>query len=318
MFVINGYEHVPREARKAVLVIGNFDGVHRGHQALLAEARRRREPGVRPCGAIVFEPHPREYFNPDKPHFRLTSLEQKLALLERFGMDIAVVLAFDTSLASMNADTFIEQVLVAGLGVAHVVVGYDFYFGKDRGGDASRLIAAGQNLGFGVTVVPPVAASGEVYSSSAIRADLAQGDVHGAAKSSVTGGRCAGRWSAAPIAAPAWVSRPPTSRLPVVRPWRMVFMRFMSIVGDRHLDGAAYLGTRPTFDDGAPVLEIFLFDFDGDLYGREIEVFFVDYIRGDQRFKSAEALMAQMQVDCDKARASLAVLKRADGHIVDP
>jgi riboflavin kinase/FMN adenylyltransferase len=187
MHIVHGYDHFPKQLRGAALAIGNFDGVHRGHQALLLRARERAQGSPRLgashlAGAIMFEPHPREYFHPERSHFRLSTLEQKLTCLEQMGMDVAVVLPFDANLAALDADEFIEQVLVAGLGARHVVVGYDFHFGKGRGGGAAKMQAAGAEMGFGVSIIQPVAEGGEVFSSSAIRAELAQGDVRGAAE----------------------------------------------------------------------------------------------------------------------------------------
>jgi riboflavin kinase/FMN adenylyltransferase len=306
MQIVRGYQSVPESARGAVLAIGNFDGVHRGHQALLAaavqEARRER----RPAGVLMFEPHPRAFFQPDKPHFRLTSLPLKLKLLERYGLDLAVVLAFNQSLASLPAEAFIERVLVAGLGVRHVVVGYDFHFGKGRGGDPEMLRKAGERHGFGVTVVAQVAEAGEVFSSSGVRAELALGDVAGAAEMlghwwRVAGTVVSGARRGAGLGYPtANIALDPGTALAhgiyAVRVY----------IGSEAYQGTAYLGTRPTFDEGAPVLEVFLFDFDGDLYGRILEVEFIDFIRADRRFPDAEALKAQMDQDCAQARQILA------------
>ena len=311
MHVFHGYDHVPLALRGAALAIGNFDGVHRGHQALLARARERAIASTRHgashlAGAIVFEPHPREFFHPDRPHFRLTTLARKLELFERYGLDMAVVLSFDQKLAALSAEDFIEKVLVAGLGVRHVVIGYDFYFGRARCGNAEHMRRAAAEMGFGVSIVAPVAEGGEVFSSSAIRAEIAQGDVTGAAemlghwwaiRGTVVGGAKRGTGMGYPTAN---ILLPRTTTLA-----HGIYAVFVQVAGKRH-QGAAYLGTRPTFDGGPPVLEIFLFDFDDDLYGREIEVSFVEFIRGDGRFEGMEALMMQMDDDCAKAKVILA------------
>jgi len=309
MQVVHGYRNVPAAARGAVLAIGNFDGVHRGHQALLRAASAiGRELGA-PAGALIFEPHPREFFHPEEPHFHLTPLSQKLAIFERLGLDLAVVLPFDAELAALSADDFITRVLVDGLGARHVVIGHDFFFGKNRGGTPETMQAASARAGFGLTIISPVAEDGEVFSSSVIRLRLAQGDVKGAARllgrtwrvhGNVVGG--AKRGSGLGF---------PTANIPLPRGTALghgIYAVRVHVDGAQH-DGAAYLGTRPTYDDGMPVLEVFLFDFDGDLYGREIEVEFVDFIRADRRFDSTEALIAQMQIDCARARQLLA----ADG-----
>ena len=193
MHVVYGYDHVPHEARGATLAIGNFDGVHRGHQALFEAARRAVSEHGGLAGAMVFEPHPREFFQPDKPHFRLTTLPQKIALFERYGVDLAVVLTFDRHLARLTAREFIERVLVAGLGVRRVIVGHDFHFGKGRDGNTQVLQRFAEEMGFEVTVIETVAEAGEVFSSSAIRAEIAQGDVKSAADALGHNWRVAGK-----------------------------------------------------------------------------------------------------------------------------
>jgi riboflavin kinase/FMN adenylyltransferase len=259
---------------------------------------------------MVFEPHPREFFHPERPHFRLTSLERKLALFERYGLDLAVVVPFGEHVANLTPEAFVEQVLVAGLGVRHVVVGYDFFFGKGRGGSAADMQRFGELFGFGVSVVPPVAEGGEVFSSSAIRAEIAQGDVAGAASMmghwwSVTGEVVGGAKRGTGMGFPtANVLLPRTTPLAYG-----IYAVFVDTPEGR-FQGAAYLGTRPTFDNGPPVLEVFLFDFDGDLYGRRIEVSFVAFIRPDRRFDGMEALMVQMDEDCKKAQKILSAAPR--------
>jgi riboflavin kinase / FMN adenylyltransferase len=306
MLIVHGYKDVPAQARGAVLAIGNFDGVHRGHQALLRAASAiGRELGA-PTGALIFEPHPREFFHPEEPHFHLTPLPQKLAIFDRLGLDIAVVLPFDAQLAALSADEFVDRVIVDGLGARHVVIGHDFFFGRNRGGTPETMQAAASRAGFGLTVIPPVAEDGEVFSSSAIRLRLAQGDVRGAARllgrewrvaGTVVGGAKRGTGLGFP-----------TANIPLPRGTALghgIYAVRVHIDGEVH-DGAAYLGTRPTYDNGMPVLEVFLLDFDGDLYGRDIEVEFVDFIRADRKFDTSEALIAQMQADCARARDILA------------
>jgi riboflavin kinase/FMN adenylyltransferase len=311
MRVFHGYDDFPAQLRGAVLAIGNLDGVHRGHQALIARARKEaaaasRDGETRLPGAMVFEPHPREYFHPERPHFRITSLERKLELFERYGLELAIVVPFGERVASLTPEAFVQEVLVAGLGVCHVVVGYDFFFGKGRGGSAEDLQQLGARFGFGVSVVPPVAEGGEVFSSSAIRAEIAQGDVAGAAAMmghwwSVTGEVVGGAKRGTGMGFPtANIVLPRTTPLAYG-----IYAVFIDGPDGRH-QGAAYLGTRPTFDNGPPVLEVFLFDFDGDLYGKRIEVSFVGFIRPDRRFDTMEALMVQMGKDCETAREMLA------------
>ncbi len=306
MPIVHGYRDVPQSARGAVLAIGNFDGVHRGHQALLADAAAIAKELGAPAGAILFEPHPREFFHPEEPHFHLTPLPQKLRLLASLGLDIAVVLKFDASLAALSADDFIARVIVEGLGARHVVIGHDFFFGRKRAGTPETMRAAAAELGFGITIISPVAEDGEVFSSSAIRLRLAQGDVKGAARflgrtwcveGEVVGGARRGTGLGFP-----------TANIPLPRGTALghgIYAVRVNVDAESH-DGAAYLGTRPTYDNGMPVLEVFLFDFDGDLYGRVIEVEFIDFIRPDRKFDSSEELVSQMQKDVARARDILA------------
>jgi riboflavin kinase / FMN adenylyltransferase len=310
MDVIHGFEHVPLALRGAALAIGNFDGVHRGHQALLAAVTHastgtKGRPAGALAGVMIFEPHPRTLFQPDRPHFQLTPVPQKLALLRRYGMELTVIVPFNAALAALSAEAFVERVLVAGLGVSHVVVGYDFHYGKSRAGTPESLKQAGRSYNFGVTVVDQIADAGEIVSSSAIRTELAQGDVFGAAKmlghwwrvaGTVRGGAKRGTGMGYPTAN--------TPLLPGTALAHGIYAVRVYIDGERH-HGAAYLGTRPTFDDGAAVLETFLFDFDQDLYGREIEIEFIAMIRGDRKFDGMDALVEQMAIDCDRARVKL-------------
>lgn len=305
MHVIQSHKHVPQEYRGASVAIGNFDGVHRGHRALIREAKAEARAKRVPSAVMVFEPHPREFFQPNEVQFRLTTLKRKLAIFEKLGVDLVFVEPFDAELAALPAEAFIERVLVAGLGATHVVIGYDFYFGHKRGGNPELMVRAGEELGFGVTVMPPIAEDGEVFSSSAVRLHLAQGDVKGVThmlgepwrvSGKVIGGAKRGTGMGFP-----------TANLPMPKGTTLghgIYAVRAHLDGLAH-DAAAYLGTRPTFDDGQPVLEVFLFDFNGDIYGREIEIEFVDFIRGDRRFRSVEELVAQMEADIAQAKAVL-------------
>lgn len=310
MLVITGSDAVPEAARGAVLAIGNFDGVHKGHQALIAKVRERAEALRAPAGVIVFEPHPREFFHPAEPHFHLTPTPLKLKRLQSLGLDLVVVLDFDAAFAAQTAAHFIEEVLVARLAPRHIVIGYDFFFGKGRSGTPETMHLAGQELGFGVTVVSPVAEDGEVFSSTGVRLKLAQGDVRGAAadlgdmwrvRGRVVGGAKRGTGLGFPTIN---IALEPGTALA-----HGIYAVWVEMEGDepaQRMKGAAYLGTRPTFDDGAALLEVFLLDFDGDLYGRQIEVAFVDFIRADRRFDSTKSLVAQMHDDCNAVRKVLA------------
>ena len=297
--------------RGAVVAIGNFDGIHKGHQALIARAIATARAGNTPAGVIVFEPHPREYFVPNEPHFRLTLLPEKLRLFSALGLDFARILTFDAALARMSADNFISTVLVDELAISGAVVGYDFFFGHQRSGTPQTLAAAGAHHGFAVEIISPVAEHGEVFSSTAVRLKLAEGDMTGAAHilgrpwrvtGTVVGGAKRGTGMGYP-----------TANVPMPKGTALahgIFAVRVQIENEWH-DGAAYLGTRPTFDDGMPVLEVFLFDFDGDLYGRTIAVEFIGFIRPDRKFADQAALVAQMDLDVAQARAVLARTPRA-------
>ncbi len=261
---------------------------------------------------MVFEPHPRVFFRPDLPHFTLTPRARQMQLFERFGLDLAVILPFDKALSQMSAEAFVDEILIARLAVAHVVVGYDFSFGRDRGGKPDAMRAMGAQKGFGVTVIEPVGNGGAVFSSSAVRGHLAQGDVAGAnlalghrwrVTSKVIGGAKRGTGLGFPTAN---VTMPPGTSLAYG-----IYAVWVEVDGERHA-GAAYFGTRPQFDNGAPILEVFLIHFDGNLYGREISVVFVDFVRRDSRFDDVEALKAQMKADCHRAVDILETSAAAD------
>lgn len=245
--------------------------------------------------------------------FRLTPEPVKLELLAEMGLDLAVVLAFDEALASLSAEAFVTRVLAEGLGVSHAVTGADFRFGKGRAGDAAMLRAMGERLGFGVTVIEPVGEGEAVYSSTDARERLIDGDVAGAAEilgyhwrvsGTVTGGDRRGHGLGFPTAN---IAAPPGFALA-----HGIYAVRVRAEGGRH-DGAAYFGTRPTFDGAEAAIETFLFGFSGDLYGREIELEFIARLRGDEKFEDSEALKARMAEDCRKAEAVLADLDGGGG-----
>ncbi len=306
MLIVHGYRSVPSEAKGAVLALGNFDGVHRGHQVLIERAVAEARNSGRPSGALVFDPHPSAFFRPDEAHFRLMPIEDKLALFESLGLDVAVVLPFDAALATLEAGEFIETILVDAFRVSHVVVGYHFFFGHNRLGSVETLRRFGERHGFGVTVIEPVADRGQPFSSTDIRLNLAAGNVRAAAEAlgrpwSVRGPVIGGAKRGTGLGFPtANVALPKGTAL-----GHGIFAVRVRLDG-KVLGGAAYLGTRPTFDDGMPVLEVFLFDFDGDIYGHDIEVSFIDKVRDDRRFANVEELIVQMEADCVKAREILA------------
>ena len=313
MDIFRTWRETPPDVKGAVLAIGNFDGVHRGHQAVLNTAKEIAAAEGYPVGAVVFEPHPREFFAPDKPFFRLTPLPVKLELLEALGLDVTFVLPFNAELSSLSADDFAGAVVGEGFGARHVVVGYDFTYGKGRAGSVEHLADTGETRGYAVDVVDPVKLEGEtVFSSSFIRDHLSKGEVREAAeqlgywwRARGEVGRGAGRGQGLGF---------PTVNfklLPGQDVCHGVYATRVHHAGSCH-HAAGYVGPRPTFGAGEPELEAFLFDFSGDLYDQTIEVEFIDFLRPDQAFESEAALIAQMDKDCDQVRAVLAAVQQSD------
>jgi riboflavin kinase/FMN adenylyltransferase len=300
----------PPGLERAVYAIGNFDGVHRGHRAVLARATALAEARGAPSAVLTFEPHPADYFAGRPVAFRLTPLAVKARALQALGLDGAVVLSFDAALAGLTAQEFVERVLVDRLEIGAAVVGWDFHFGKARMGSPEFLAEAGTRLGFPVEIVEKVetreAGGAEAVSSSAIRRALERGDVEAAARGlgrayAVTGVVASGQKLGRALGVPtANIAVEPTNRL------AFGVYAVRARVAGRAYDGVASFGVRPTVDPGAPLLETHLFDFNGDLYGREMEVEFVARIREERKFGSLEELKAQMTRDIAKARAILA------------
>ncbi|MYZ46515.1 bifunctional riboflavin kinase/FAD synthetase [Propylenella binzhouense] len=298
---------IPDDWRGAVVAIGNFDGVHRGHQAVLAAARREAHRlGVKAL-ILTFEPHPRAFFGKGAPFFRLTPAPLKTAVAKAFGMDGALVLPFDEQLARVTAEAFVRDVLVERLAIRHAATGYDFHFGYRRLGTPAFLEAAGASHGFGVTVVGEYDQAGLPVSSTRIRTALRDGDIDAA--NALLGWR----WSiAGEIVHGDKRGRDlgyPTANMaldPAVELAHGIYaVRLARPDGSVH-DGVASFGRRPTFDNGRALFETFLFDFSDDLYGATVLVALVGRIRPELRFESADALVAQMDADSIDARALLA------------
>jgi riboflavin kinase/FMN adenylyltransferase len=300
----------PTGLEHAVYAIGNFDGLHLGHQAVIrrtvALARERRAPSA----LLTFEPHPADFFADQPVAFRLTPAEMKARLCARLGMSGVVVLTFDAALARLTAEDFVETILVGRLGVGAVVVGWDFHFGKGRSGGPKLLAEVGRRHGFAVDIVDKVedgaGESSRVVSSTAIRRALEQGDVEGAARDlgrhyavsgRVVSGQRLGRTLGVPTAN---IALEPTSRLA-----HGVYAVMARIDGKTH-PAVASFGVRPTVDNGPPLLEVHILDFGGDLYGRDMEVEFIQRIRGERKFDSLSLLVEEMQRDKQKAGAILA------------
>jgi riboflavin kinase/FMN adenylyltransferase len=291
--------------QRPVVVIGNFDGVHLGHLAVIGEALSLSRRLSAPCVAITFEPHPRSFFRPTEPVFRLTPAAQKAELLRKAGCATTLAITFDSGFAGLSAEAFVEDLLVGACGASGVVAGYDFHFGKGRSGSPQFLRERLAAHGVPAVIADPFAVHGEAVSSSAIRAALETGDVARAATllgrdwsvaATVRHGDKRGRDLGFPTAN---LHLPPECRLA-----HGIYAVRATVAGRSH-DAIASFGRRPTFDGGAPKLEVMLFDFSGDLYGREMEVSFIGWIRGEERFDSVEALIARMNRDCEAARALL-------------
>lgn len=303
---VSGETPLPPGLAGAVAAIGNFDGLHLGHRAVIERAEAMARPAGRPAVLLTFEPHPRAFFRPGEPMFRLTPLPLKLSLARGFGLDGAIVLDFGAGLAGTGAEAFVRDVLVGKLRLAGVAVGHDFHFGRGREGSPAFIAERGAALGLDVSVVPPLQVGGDPVSSSTVRAALEAGDVEQAARllgyrwiarAEVVHGDKRGRTLGYPTA---------NMRLGASCGLRHGIYAVRAALDGTVFDAVASFGRRPTFDDGAPLLEVFLFDFKGDLYGKTLDVEFCARIRGEEKFDSVEALVARMDQDSREARAALA------------
>jgi riboflavin kinase / FMN adenylyltransferase len=292
--------------RGAVVAVGNFDGVHRGHKVVIATAIERARRLQRPAAALTFEPHPRDFFNPGDKLFRLTDETAKLRLLASTGLDGAIVLTFDAALAGLTAQQFVQRILVERFAVSGAVIGFNFHFGMSRSGSPEFLQREGKKYGFAVDVVPPFEDNGRPVASGPIRAALAAGRVDEAAEylgypwfvsGPVIHGDRRGRELGFPTA---------NLRLDPSCGLRHGIYAVRADIGGSRYDGVASFGRRPMFDSGAVLLEVFLFDFAGDLYGQCIDIAFLAWLREEATFASLDELVRQMHEDVRRARESLA------------
>jgi riboflavin kinase / FMN adenylyltransferase len=300
--------------RGAVVAMGNFEGVHRGHRAVIAAAANRARSLGRPAAALTFEPHPRAFFKPDEPLFRLTDEAAKLRLFAATALDGAIVMKFDGALAALEPGAFIKRVLIDRLDVSGVAVGFDFQFGKARAGTSAYLKEEGDVRGFNVDIVPALLDNGRRISSGAVRDALAAGRADEATEllgypwfvtGKVVHGDRRGRELGYPTA---------NLRLdPGCGLRHGVYAVRVEVDGKRH-DGVANFGRRPMFDTGVVLLEVYLFDFSGDLYGRILDVAVIAWIRPEFRFDTVDDLIHRMDEDCRIARMAL---NRA-GHAFPP
>src|SRR4051794_383838 len=295
--------------RGAVVAMGNFDGVHLGHRAVIAAAVQMGRIHARPALAVTFEPHPRSFFSPNSPQFRLTDETAKLRLLAGTGLDGAVVLTFDKGRAETPAQDFIHHDLIGRLGVSGIAVGYDFHFGKGRVGSPGLLVGEAPRLGIEVDVQPHIDIEERPVSSTAIREALAEGQIDEATVMLggpwfVTGEVIHGEKRGRDLGYP-------TANIRLDRDCGLKHGIYAVRVARGRganrvlVDGVASFGRRPTFDNGAPLLEVFLFDFRGSLYGETLDVAFIGYIREELKFTDVDALVRQMDQDSAKARAQL-------------
>lgn len=310
MRIVRYLDPPPRAAQRAAIALGNFDGVHLGHQAVIRETIAAAQALGSPSAVLTFEPHPREVLAPGGPPFRLTPFRIKARLVAALGIDHLIVLRFTRAFAARSAQSFVDDVLVGALDVRHVVTGGNFHFGHDRKGDVAFLRAEAAVKGFAVTAVSPIAApDGAVCSSSAVRARLSAGDVRGAAvllgqpwaiEGRVRHGDARGRQIGFPTANIA-IARQLLPPLGVYA----VRAAVLGHAGETRYDGVANLGRRPTFAGEDVRLEVHLFDFAGDLYGRLLRIDFIDRVRPERRFDGLERLKAQIKTDCAEARELL-------------
>ncbi|MBX9614156.1 MAG: bifunctional riboflavin kinase/FAD synthetase [Caulobacteraceae bacterium] len=309
--IVTGWHDLPPEHRGAAAALGAFDGVHRGHQAVIAAAREASGRLDAPLAVVSFEPHPRRWFQPGAAPFRLMTPAQMARALEPLGVDRLHLLPFDADMAAMSDQTFAHDVLSGGLGLKHAAVGFDFTYGKGRTGSPDALTRAGQDLGFSVSVTGRVDdPDGLKLSSSAVREALAAGDMDRAARilgrpfaleGEVIHGDKRGRTIGVPTANVALGD--------YMRPAYGVYATRTRLPDGRVIDGVANLGVRPMFQTADPMLEVWLFDFAGDLYGQTIETDLVARLRGEMKLDGLEALKVQIDADAAAARAALAAAR---------
>lgn len=316
MKIFRHYRDVPAPYKGAVVAVGNFDGVHLGHQALIREAWRiARERGA-PLGVLAFEPHPQEFFRPSPESFRLTPFRAKARLIAELETDILYALAFDAEMAAKSAQDFVMDVLVDGLGAGAILVGEDFQFGKGRAGNTTLLSYMGEQEGFGVEIFKPVSAAGyDKISSTQIRDALKQGRPDEAA-------RLLGHYWSVEARVEHGDKRGRTIGFPTInmklvdclKPAFGIYAVRAKLIEDDRVtgthDGVASFGIRPMFEVDTPLLETYLFDFDGNLYGKHMAVELIAYIRPEAKLDSLEALKAQIAKDSAKARKALLTAKR--------
>lgn len=308
MRIIRDPAFIASDDRGAAAAIGNFDGVHLGHQAVINLTRDVAADA--PLGILTFEPHPRDYFAPDGPPFRLMNAASKANRLEKLGIERLYEVPFNEALAALTPEEFAQTIILDRLGLTHVVVGEDFCFGQNRAGNAAELAAFGAQMGFGVTIAPMLATAAGDVSSTAIRTALTDGKPRIAAE-------MLGHWHRidGPVIQGEQRGRDlgyPTANMSIdgLHPPKFgVYAVKIDVLEGPHrgtYDGAASIGVRPMFGVNTANCETYLFDFAGDLYGTQLSIALVEYLRGEEKFDGLDALIVQMGADCDQARKILA------------
>ena len=312
MRIVRDYQFTTDHDKGAAVAIGNFDGVHLGHRTVIDLAKSAAKSQIAPLGILTFEPHPREYFAPDAPPFRLMNAAARAHRLEKLGVDILYELNFNAALSALSAEEFARDVLAGGFGLNHVVVGADFCFGKGRSGTADDLVDFGKTYGFGTTIAEIKADAKGEFSSTNIRKALSEGHPEDAC-------RMLGHWHRIDGEVVAGDQRGrdlgfPTANLPIDGlhlPKFGVYAVLVDVLSGPHqgqYQGAASIGVRPTFGGDFPNLEVFLFDFSGDLYGADLSVALVAFQRPEEKFDDLPALIRQMDLDCEESRRILTSL----------
>ena len=305
--VITDYANVPAAARGAAIALGNFDGVHAGHVAVISSAEKLAQSLEKPLGTLIFEPPPRRFFQPDSAPFRIMRPERRREALAALGVDVIFELPFDEAMSQMSPEQFVRSVLVEGLGLSHLSVGFDFRFGKGREGDTTTLQTLAEKYGFSLTVQPRISDGSDKASSTAIRNALQNGELSRATRllghywvvdGVVEHGEKRGRTLGFPTAN--------LTLQELIHPRHGIYAVWARIEGETiWREGVANFGRTPTTGERDPLLEVCLFDFDGDLYDKTIDVAFVSFLRSEKKFESLDALVVQMHEDAAESRRVL-------------
>lgn len=312
MSVVSDFRNVPDAARGACVALGNFDGVHAGHRAVIDLARAEAEDRRAPLAVLIFEPPPRRFFQPDSPPFRIMRPELRRQALYAIGVDVIFELPFNAEMAGMSPREFVDDVLVSGMGISHLSVGFDFQFGKGRTGTTATLEELSGEFGFTLSVTDPVTEHGDKISSTAIRKALQEGRPEDAARflgdywiadGVVEHGEKRGRTIGFPTANLTLGN--------LIHPKFGIYAVWARVEGfENWMPGVANFGRTPTTGDREPLLEVFLFDFNGTIYDRSMEVAFVSFLRPEEKFDTLDDLVVQMHKDKDQAQSLLKEARR--------